>query len=102
MTRTESLIERIAIALEKLADDPVVEIDAGPPICPHCGKLDPTVRFVSEESTGKLSEFIIQGTCQECSEILYGSIESYSMHQSVETLQQEFQMRRAGDNGTSG
>jgi hypothetical protein len=98
--RTEELLERIALALEKLASDPVVEIESGPPLCPHCGAFNPTVRKPEEgEAVGPLGEFIIVADCGECGQTLYGTVESYSMHATKESVREEIEARRTGDNG---
>lgn len=93
--RIEGLVERGVLALEKLASDPVVEIEAGPPICPSCGKHDPIVTMMETEGQGKLSDFIIKGQCHTCGETIYGIIESYSMHASLDSLKNEMEVRRA-------
>jgi hypothetical protein len=92
------LVERGVGALEKLASEPQVEIEAGPPICPECGVFDPEVEIQESASKGKLSEFCINAVCSECGTVIYGVIESYSMHASIESLNEEMAIRRAGAN----
>jgi hypothetical protein len=92
------LIERGVVALEKLNEEVQVEIDPGPPICPHCGSEDPEVQCMEGASTGPLSEIVIEAKCMECDNMLYAVIESYSMHRTSETVKDElfYERRRAG------
>lgn len=91
-------LERIADALESMASEPEVEIQAGPPICPWCGELDPRVEIpASEVADGQMSEIIVDPTCKSCGRGFYIVIESYSVHQSTETVKEEIEARkRAG------
>jgi hypothetical protein len=92
-TAGEKLLERIAVAVEALAIDPEVEINAGPPICPSCGAFDPMLTLAFQEGgTGKMSELIIDGNCQ-CKANVYIVIESYSVHKSSETAIAELKER---------
>lgn len=87
-------LERIANALEKLAADPEVEIEVGPPICPHCGKLDPIVQLAEQEaSRGPMSQLIVDGVCTECGHQLFIVIESYSVHRNRTTAGSEINER---------
>lgn len=90
-------LARIADSLEKLTSEPEVEIESGPPICPHCGKLDPVVIVEPDEGgTGEMSQIVIPCRCTECGQPIYIAIDSYSVHQTVETLKTELEMRKAG------
>src|SRR5215471_21411801 len=91
------LLERGVVALEKLASDPQVEIEAGPPFCPHCGMHDPTIQITQDSGEGPLSEFLIVGTCGTCGEKMYGLVESYSMHRNIESLKHEIAIRKGGN-----
>jgi hypothetical protein len=70
----------MSTALEKLATEPEIEIEAGPPLCPHCGKFDPSIQMHGGESSGRLSEFVLTGQCDNCHKTFYVVTESYSMH----------------------
>jgi uncharacterized protein (UPF0212 family) len=70
----------MSTALEKLATEPEIEIEAGPPICPHCGKFDPPIQLRGEASSGRLSEFVLTGQCDSCHKTFFVVTESYSMH----------------------
>jgi hypothetical protein len=85
-------LERIATALEKIASDPEIEIHAGPPICPHCGQFDPDIEVPANPTMrGKLGNYIVAVTCVHCQKVMYGVIESYSMHASLETVALELE-----------
>jgi hypothetical protein len=91
---TKDPLVRIAEALEKLARDPEVEIEVGPPVCPACGKLNPTVRVPDQAGgQGPMSEILVSGVCMECGSPLYVVIESYSVHQSPTTAAAEIEAR---------
>ena len=93
------LLERGVVALEKLNEEVQVEIDPGPPICPHCGTEDPEVTCMEGESVGPLSEVVIEARCMECENIMYAVVESYSMHRESDTAKDELfyeKRRRAG------
>jgi hypothetical protein len=92
------LLKRGVAALEKLASDPVVEIEAGEPLCPNCGEFDPEIKIdpdVVYGGAGRLSEFIIEATCSKCGNTMYGLCDSFNMHQSLETVAQVIEDRRA-------
>lgn len=86
---------RMAEALEKLASDPEVEIEVGPPICPSCGKLNPVMSLPPQEGAeGRMAELIINGQCGECGKPIYVVIESYSVHNSSLSAINEIQERK--------
>lgn len=75
-----TLLERIAVGVEKMGADPVIEIEVGPPMCPTCGNVNPKVNLPSQEGGwGRLAEMLIEVQC-ECGSSLYVAIESYSCH----------------------
>lgn len=81
-----TMLGRIAEAVEKMASDPQIEIEAGPPVCPSCGKLDPRVVFSEQEAaSGPMSQIVVDGDCEACGRQLFIVIESYSVHKSRET-----------------
>jgi hypothetical protein len=63
---TRELLERGVAAIERLAEDPVIEVETKPPVCPHCEKINPNVRVQESEAEGKLAEFVIQAQCLNC------------------------------------
>lgn len=85
----------IARALEKLAADPEVEIEVGPPICPSCGMIDPEILLPEQESLrGPMSELVVDGLCCNCNHQIYIVIESYSVHQGKVTAMNEIRERK--------
>jgi hypothetical protein len=67
----QEFLERGVTALERLAQDPVIEMETGPPVCPHCEKMNPTVRVEESEGIGALGEFVIKATCTHCGNVFY-------------------------------
>lgn len=85
---------RIAAALEKLASDPEVEIEAGPPLCPGCGAFDPEIILPEQEGgRGLMSHLIVNGQCGQCGQTIYVVIESYSVHKGRQTAMNEITER---------
>jgi hypothetical protein len=66
MSRAEELLERIAVGVEKLNDDPQVEIPTSPPICPNCGEFDPKVFVDDASGSGDMSQMFFSCTCTLC------------------------------------
>lgn len=93
MERLIAVGERIAVGLEKLAEDPQVEIEAGPPLCPHCGAHDPVVAIASEAGRGPLSHVFIPCECLNCARSFFVVIESYSCHADLESAKSELRER---------
>jgi len=65
------LAERATLALEELAKDPVIQVETSPPVCPHCGQMNPVVKVRESEAEGPLAEFIIRATCLQCGAEFY-------------------------------
>lgn len=83
--RLEALLERIAVGVEQMGAEPEIEIDAGPPLCPACGNVNPKVHLPpSDGGMGFLAEIMIEAQC-ECGSPIYVVIESYSCHRQRET-----------------
>jgi hypothetical protein len=68
----KSLLERGVSAVERLAEDPVIHMETGPPVCPNCDRKNPVVRVEESSATGLLGEFVIQCHCQHCDYVFYG------------------------------
>lgn len=84
--RAVELLERIADAIEKMASDPEIEIEGGPPICANCGMMNPEVIITAQEAgRGPLAEIAIEATCTHCGSLCIAVPESYSMHKSRQT-----------------
>jgi hypothetical protein len=69
---TRRLLERGIEAIERLAEDPVIQIETGPPLCPFCERVNPVIRVGESENTGALAEFVIRAHCQHCNNVFYG------------------------------
>lgn len=67
----KDLLERGVSAIERLAEDPVIHMETGPPVCPHCERVNPAVRVEEGTATGPLAEFLIQAHCQHCNNVFY-------------------------------
>jgi hypothetical protein len=68
--RLLGILERTAVAQEELIRLATEEREVGeameePPFCPHCGRLNPTIR--SEGGTGEFADFILVANCTNCS-----------------------------------
>lgn len=64
-------MERGIRAIESLAQDPTISVEAQPPICPHCETVNPIVKVSESEAVGHLAEFVIQAQCQSCQNDFY-------------------------------
>lgn len=84
-----ALLERIALGIEKLAEDPIVEMEVAPPVCPHCGVFNPNVTTSDIGGTGRLAEFHVALTCEECGKPFWGTPVQWSMHLEMSTLRRE-------------
>lgn len=93
-------LERIADALEKMAADPIIEIEAGPAICPTCGKFNPLVTVIpSKTDTGPLQDYILEAECNECNSPIYGVVESWSLFRDRVSLAANLEERAGSENG---
>lgn len=71
---------RIADALETLVNEPLVEIKAPPPQCPHCGEVNPEIHInESGAIQGKLSEYVLEARCINCKNSVYGVVVEWSV-----------------------
>lgn len=69
--RVEELLDRIASACERMAEDPVIQMETGPPVCPHCEKINPVIRVQESGGQGLMAEFVIKAQCQSCGNVFY-------------------------------
>lgn len=89
---TRRLLERGVNALEAMVEDPVIDVPVKPPVCPHCEKLNPTVRCSESEAEGPLFEFVIMCECKSCHRVFYAIAEGWNCVRTVgdaELLMQE-------------
>ena len=94
--RLEELLLRLTVATEKMASDPEIEIEGGPPICANCGKMNPIVELSPQEGgRGPLAEIAIEATCTHCESPVIAIPESYSVHKNRDTAIHEMREKAA-------
>ena len=68
-------LERNATATEKMLaiaeQDVQAMAEVGPPVCPHCGRLNPEVTQLSTEGSGPLGDFVMAAEAHCCNRVLY-------------------------------
>lgn len=70
--RVEELLERCAVALERLAADEIeMRVETKPPVCPHCSKINPEIRVSESTNSGLMAEFFAQAHCLSCNNVFY-------------------------------
>lgn len=101
LTSAVKALERNAEATEEMLkianSEQLVTQEPGPPVCPHCGKVDPEITDVSESGgSGFLSGFVIVGETHCCNKTLYAVPFVYDTFTSAEMAQAAImQTRRA-------
>jgi hypothetical protein len=94
-------LNRIAKGVDRLAEDPVIEMEVGPPVCPHCGIFNPKVAYEDTAGEGQLYEFFMQFICGECDKPFAAVPVQWSMHTNPDSLRQELSERAEISNGHS-
>lgn len=84
-------LERIAVANEeliRLAKDErdVGESITGPPLCPHCGRLNPSIR--SEGGSGEFADFKLVAHCENCGQTFLAVSQGWLCFKTKEELQE--------------
>jgi|SRR5215471_4321153 len=92
-TETQRLLERGVNALEKLAADPVLEVEIKPPVCPHCEKWNPSVRVQESEASGPLFEFVIMCECLNCHHVFYAIADGWNCLKEIDHVRQVIEER---------
>lgn len=90
-----ALLTRLTVAVEKLSEDPVIQIETGPPVCPHCERINPNVSVSEREADGPLGTFVIQAQCKHCHNTFYALPVQYHCFSTVEDLRQGLTERAA-------
>lgn len=90
---TRDLLQRGVTALERMAEDPIVNLEIGIPACPHCDTINPMVMVRESEAVGKLAEVVFQCTCQSCHEQFIGMPTQWFCARNVEEAQEYRQER---------
>jgi hypothetical protein len=96
--RAMELLERIAVGVEHLAEDPVVEIEAGPPVCPACGRFNPEISVREQESHGPMFEFVLVAHCTHCTQKFYAVPTAWRNYVRREEVEAEMMERRGNGN----
>jgi hypothetical protein len=87
------LLERIADGIEHLAEDPIINIEAGPPVCPFCETRNPRISTRESEASGPLGEYIVQCQCDKCGEIFYGLPTMWVCLRTIDEVREEIAAR---------
>jgi len=95
--RAEELVERAVVALETLATEPEFEIPASPPLCPHCGVMNPTVVSQESEGQGKMSEIFLELACTHCNGKFLVVPQGWVNFESVNELREFFERAENGN-----
>lgn len=98
-TELRELLRRGVIAVEALAEDPVIHVESGPPVCPFCEMMNPKVLVRESEASGPLGEYLLQAQCQNCNELFYAVPQIWLTVRTITEVQTEMQARR--DRGNS-
>lgn len=102
LTRLADAAERMATASEELnalAKDErgfgeQIENQPGPPFCPHCSRVNPSVKTQAEGS-GFLSDFVLVMQCESCHNNFYGLAEGWIIAPDAEAAREIRDARRA-------
>lgn len=94
-------VERQAEATEQMLtiarEEQITMAEPGPPVCPHCGKLNPTVTQIGETSgSGELSEFVMQAETHCCNRSIYCVPIGWDTTTHVELALDILKMRKGG------
>jgi hypothetical protein len=81
------LLERGVTALEKLGEEPVFQMETGPPVCPHCERMNPSVTVKESEESGPLAEFVIKCICGHCHQTFFAIPLQWSMCQNIQEVE---------------
>lgn len=100
--RAIQTLERLATAVEELAKDPVIEVEAAPPLCPHCGEFNPHFWVENELGNGPLADCVLYGRCGKCNERFFAMPVTWHMHKTQTAVEMEIQERAELRNGSEG
>ena len=87
----EKALKRNAKASEELLDIAKkemvqIEVEPGPPVCPNCGVLNPTVYFEAEAGSGPLNEIVFKFEMHCCNRTVYAVPEGWQMSVQMEEV----------------
>lgn len=103
MSELKEILERMATAIEKLGEDPVIQMETAPPVCPHCEQINPTINVQESGGTGPMAEFVIRCSCQRCKRTFYALPVQWECVPEIAMLEQVLEQHKElsgyGDNG---
>lgn len=98
--RVEELLVRGVSALEKIADEPIMQTEGGPPACPHCNSLNPRVRIAaSDEAVGPFVQFFVPMRCESCGKVFHAVPLEWANFTEIDEAKAELTRRAAILNG---
>jgi hypothetical protein len=98
--RVEELLNRGVAALEKIAEEPILQTEGGPPVCPHCNSFNPRVRIAaSDEAVGPFVQYFVPMRCDSCGKVFYAVPLEWANFQEIEDARAELTRRAAVLNG---
>lgn len=106
--KERELVERVVVALEngakaqqdllEIAKQEQFTIEQGPPVCPNCGKLNPTVtQLFREDASGPLSDFVMEVETHCCNRTVYCLATAWDVVMHVEIIEELLAMRKGGN-----
>lgn len=106
MSEMNEILERIAAGIEKLGEDPVIQMETAPPVCPKCEKINPVIRVEESGGVGLMAEFVIRAKCEHCGTVFYALPLQWDITERLTEMNQMVQARREiggygnGNNGS--
>lgn len=98
--RVEDLLVRGVSALEKIAEEPILQTEGGPPVCPHCNSFNPRVRIAaSDEASGPFVQYFVPMRCETCGKVFYAVPLEWANFTNVDEAKEELTRRAAVSNG---
>lgn len=96
--RAFSLLERIAVGLEKLSEPINLEevIEAQPFVCPHCDKINPTITSLSENMSGKAHDYVLKAECGNCHKVIYAIPSEWEIYGDRDAILEAIKERQNG------
>ncbi len=100
-----SAVERNAVATEKMLaiaeQEQIIMQEPGPPVCPHCGKLDPVVTELPGEAggSGKLSDFVVRCETHCCNRVVFAIPNGWDTAVSQELAEDILKIKKGGNPG---
>lgn len=102
-----NLIQRGIVALERNAEatekmlaiaeqEQLVMTEPGPPVCPHCGKLDPEITQLEADGSGPLGHFVVVAECHHCNRTFYAIPIGFDTVTTKDLAADVLNQRRAG------